>query len=322
MDRLLEIKNLEIHFSSNGKVARPVEGVSLQIEPRQTVALIGESGCGKTLTALSILRLLPEAAKLAQGEILYQERNLFNLDEREINSLRQSEIAMVFQEPMSAFNPLFRIGFQIEEGLFAHRKITKPEARKYIEGLLEKMDVSEPRRILLSYPHQLSGGLRQRAMLAMALSCQPKLLILDEPTTALDVTVQKQILDLLKSLKKEFNLSVFLITHDFSVAKYLADKIYIMYAGKIVEAAKTGEMVSRALHPYTIGLLNSLPSLNKQERLKSIPGNVPQPEDKPSGCPFHPRCFLAEKKCAEFIQVLEEKEVGHWAACWKRARQQ
>ncbi len=321
-DSLLTVENLHTYFNTEDGIARAVDGVSFSVPKAQTVALVGESGCGKSVTALSILQLVPEpAGKIIKGKIIFKNQNLLELSEKQMRDIRGNKIAMIFQEPMTALNPVFTIGNQIEESLKLHRKNLSSKQRKEISiNLLKKVGISEPEKRLKSYPHQLSGGMRQRAMIAMALACQPTLLIADEPTTALDVTIQSQILALLNDLQQQMNMSILLITHDLGVVAQSADWVIVMYAGKIVEAASVTDLFNNPLHPYTQGLLNALPKLGeKKHRLDTIPGNVPNPVNFPTGCRLHPRCKKCnnDKQCINETPELKEHIPNHFVACWK-----
>ena len=318
MPALLEVRHLETHFTTEGGIVRAVDGVSLTIEAGQTVGMVGESGCGKSVTALSILRLVPSPpGRIVGGEILYQGKNLLDLSEGEMRHVRGNEIAMIFQEPMTSLNPVFTIGDQIGEAIRLHQRTSRRETRERAIEMLRLVEMPEPARRIDDYPHQLSGGMRQRVMIAMALSCNPKLLIADEPTTALDVTIQAQILDLLASLQSRFGMALLLITHDLGVVAEQADDVVILYAGRIVEEAPVEQIFAAPLHPYTRGLLDSLPRIgaDRLERLRPIPGTVPPLTRLPSGCRFRDRCSWAIDDCAAIDPPLEEKTAGHTAAC-------
>jgi oligopeptide/dipeptide ABC transporter ATP-binding protein len=289
---LLELKDLTVAFNTERGEIRPVRDVSYSIYPGQTLAVVGESGCGKSVTALSILRLIPTPpGKVLAGEVLMEGRDLLKLSEPEMRTVRGREIAMIFQEPMTSLNPVYTIGEQIAEAVILHQKLNRKQAYEAAEEAMRDVGISDPGRRLYEYPHQMSGGMRQRVMIAMALSCKPKLLIADEPTTALDVTIQAQILELLRKLQREKGMSILLITHDLGVVAENADVVAVMYASRIVEYATVEEVFDHPLHPYTEGLLKSVPKLGAHsERLVSIPGAVPNPAKFPSGCKFHPRC--------------------------------
>ncbi|MBF0170034.1 MAG: ABC transporter ATP-binding protein [Nitrospinae bacterium] len=298
MKKLLEIDNLTVRFSGPDGVARAVNGVSYAVEAGQAVGVVGESGCGKTVTALSILRLIQPPGKISGGRILFEGTDLLTLSEEEMRKVRGAEIAMIFQEPMTALNPVFTIGDQIGEGIRLHRGVGKKEARQQaIEGLA-RVGVPDPAGRVDAYPHQLSGGLRQRAMIAMALALDPKLVVADEPTTALDVTIQAQILDLMNRMRVDTGAGFVLITHDLGVVAQTCDTVVVMYAGRVVESAPVGELFENPRHPYTRGLLASIPSRGKPgERLREIPGSVPSIFALPQGCPFHPRCPEVMERC-------------------------
>ncbi|MCM8778411.1 MAG: ABC transporter ATP-binding protein [Candidatus Omnitrophica bacterium] len=316
MENLLEIKNLNVYFCLENRVARVLEGVSLEIKSGEVLALVGESGCGKTVLGLSILKLVPPPGRIVGGEIIFAGKDLLGLSEREIQNLRGKEIAMVFQEPLTSLNPVLSIGYQMREMFIFHLKISKKEAQQRAEELLSRVGFSQPEVILESYPHQLSGGMRQRAMLAMNLSGNPKFLILDEPTTALDTTIQAQILELILKIKKEMRLTALFITHDLAIVKEIADKVAIMYLGKIVEIGKTAEIFQNPFHPYTQRLFACLLELNEPRTLlKTIPGQVPQAINRPSGCPFHPRCERKLEVCIEEFPPETKITESHLVWC-------
>ncbi len=324
---LLEIKDLKTYFSTADGQVRAVDGVSVSIAPRETLGLVGESGCGKSVTAFSILRLLPlKYARIVQGEINFTRRsgelvNLAQVDPRGdlIRSIRGNEIAMIFQEPMTSLSPVHTVGSQIAEAVELHQQVGKAEAMARTIEMLKAVGIANPEQRVLEYPHQFSGGMRQRAMIAMALSCNPSLLVADEPTTALDVTIQAQILELMKSLQDQFQMSILLITHNLGVVAEMADRVAVMYMGKIVELAPSRRIFHNPLHPYTLGLLNSVPKMGKQikARLSPIAGSVPDPFSIPKGCAFFPRCSAAKKSaCSGPEDVpLTEVEPGHWVRC-------
>jgi oligopeptide/dipeptide ABC transporter ATP-binding protein len=318
---LLELKNLNVGFDTERGLIRPVRDVSLSIYPGQTVALVGESGCGKSVTALSILRLIPQPpGRILGGEVLLEGRDLLALSEKQMRGVRGKDIAMIFQEPMTSLNPVYTIGDQIVEAITLHQGVSTREAYQIAEESLRDVGISDPHRRIHEYPHQMSGGMRQRVMIAMALSCKPKLLIADEPTTALDVTIQAQILELLKRLQKELGMAVLLVTHDLGVVAETADRVAVMYAGQVVEYCDVREAFKRTLHPYTAGLLASLPRLGAlRERLRVIPGNVPDPAHFPGGCRFHPRCPLVIDRCRVETPPLLQFEGGHLSRCWRAA---
>ena len=322
---LLSVEDLRTHFLTEEGTSRAVDGVSFHLGRRQTMGLVGESGCGKTVTALSILRLVPTPpGRIVSGRIRFDGRDLLALSEAELRGVRGNRIAMIFQEPMTSLNPVFTIGSQIIEAIVLHQKTGKAEARKRTIELLRRVHIPAPEQRVDEYPHQLSGGMKQRAMIAMALACSPDLLIADEPTTALDVTVEAQILDLLAELQAELGMSVLLITHDMGVVAETTEQVAVMYAGQIVESASTSALFTRPRHPYTIGLFRSLPRLaGEHRRLAAIPGTVPSPLNFPSGCRFHPRCFLSRgrARCQEEEPELQEMvpaadgEPAHLSRC-------
>jgi len=315
---LLSVRRLSTFFFTDRGVARAVDDVSFDIGRGEVLALVGESGCGKSVTALSALRLIPDPpGQTVGGEILFDGNNLLELTEREMRAVRGKEIAMIFQEPMTSLNPVFRVGAQVAEAVMLHSRATRTQARTRTIEMFERVGIPAPDRRVDEYPHQLSGGMRQRVMIAMALSCDPRLLIADEATTALDVTIQAQILDLLRSLQRERDMSMLLITHDLGIVAGIADRVAVMYASRIVETAAVGPLYARPLHPYTTGLFNALPTLRGERgALRTIPGTVPSPLDFPAGCKFHPRCVRATEQCSVDEPALEEIEPDHWVACW------
>jgi oligopeptide/dipeptide ABC transporter ATP-binding protein len=316
-DVLLDIRNLKTHFFTDDGVVRAVDGVSFPIRRGKTLGVVGESGCGKSVTALSVMRLVSPPGRIVEGEILFEGRDLAKLAEPEMRAIRGHEISMIFQEPMTSLNPVFTVGYQIMEAVQLHLKKDKAEAREHTIRMLEKVKIPSAATRVDEYPHQMSGGMRQRVMIAMALACNPKLLIADEPTTALDVTIQAQVLDLMRELQREFRMSVMIITHDLGVVAELADDVAVMYASKVVEYAPVKELFAHPLHPYTLGLFKSRPSLatKKSDKLNVIPGTVPNPLRFPAGCKFHPRCPKAVERCATVEPALRELRPGHWVAC-------
>ena len=315
---LLEVRDLTTSFFTDDGVARAVSGVSFDVREGETLALVGESGCGKSVTSLSVLRLIPPPGKIVQGEVHYRGRDLLRIGREEIRRVRGKEISMIFQEPMTSLNPVFTIGRQISEVIEVHEKVSSDEAHERTVAMLRYVGIPAPEQRANEYPHQLSGGMRQRVMIAMALICNPSILIADEPTTALDVTIQAQILELLNRLQSESRMSIILITHDLGVVAENAHRVAVMYAGRIVEFAESVELFTRPLHPYTVGLFESLPSTHQRnERLRTIPGTVPVPTHIPSGCPFHPRCSIADEACARSVPELEEIRPGHTVRCFK-----
>lgn len=296
---LLEVKDLRVYFRNDvGQELRAVDGVSFSVPREKTVALVGESGCGKSVTALAILRLVEMNGRIAGGEVLFEGKNLLGLPEREMQKVRGRDIAIIFQEPSAALNPVYTIGEQIVEAILLHQSVSRERARVLAEEMLHLVGIPEPRKRLNEYPHELSGGMKQRAMIAMALSCRPKLLIADEPTTALDVTIQAQILALLQDLQRQIGMAILLITHDLGIVADMADEVVVMYAGKVVERGTKYDIFKNCRHPYTLGLLRSIPRLDmEQEALATIPGFVPDPLHFPEGCRFRGRCFLEDEVC-------------------------
>jgi len=319
MKSLIEVRDLKTYFYSDGKVARAVDGISFRIGEGRTFGLVGESGCGKSMTALSILRLVPSPpGRIVGGEILFEGRNLLEFSEAEMREIRGNDIAMVFQEPMTSLNPVFTVGYQVAEAIRLHRNISRAEAREMVIELFRKVRIPSPEQRYKEYPHQLSGGMKQRVMIAMAISCNPKLLIADEPTTALDVTIQAQILELLNDLRKEYNMSTLLITHDLGVIAETTDDVAVMYAGQIVEYTTTHELFKNPKHPYTIGLFGSLPRVgNDGKYLETIEGFVPDPSKFPQGCRFEPRCSYSDERCTRLESELREIGPGHMVRCLK-----
>jgi oligopeptide/dipeptide ABC transporter ATP-binding protein len=312
----LEIQNLKTQFMTKRGLITAVDRVSLTLDQKETLGLVGESGCGKSVMALSILRLLPKpAGRIAMGRILFGGRDLVRVSESEIRKIRGNDISMIFQEPMTSLNPVYTIGFQIQEALKKHRGMNKAEAREEAAQVLGLVGFPEPRAGTDTYPHQLSGGMLQRAMIAMALSCHPKIMIADEPTTALDVTIQAQILDLIGRLKQEIGMSVLFITHDLGVVAEICQQVAVMYAGKIVEYAPVKKLFKQPSHPYTIGLFESLPKLGEAGALKPIPGVVPSLDHLLPGCAFQDRCFRAKPQCRE-EPPWREVDKDHMVRCW------
>ena len=316
IQNLLSVSGLRVHFHTDDGVLKAVDGVSFEISAGETLGLVGESGCGKSVTAYSILQLLPvPPARYAGGEIAFRGDNLLALDDKAMRRVRGNLISMIFQEPMSSLNPIMTIGAQITEAIREHRKTSRREARRIAVDMLRRVGIPSAETRFHEYPHQMSGGMKQRAMIAMALVCRPSLLIADEPTTALDVTIQAQILDLLNELQHELNMSVLLITHDLGVVAETCDRVAVMYAGKVVESAPVEMLFESPKHPYTHGLFRSLPTLGERKRqLAVIPGSVPSPLDFPSGCRFRTRCSLVQEVCKE-EPPLREIKPEHFAAC-------
>lgn len=315
---LLEVKNLETAFNIDGTYYNAVDNVSFTVKPRQIVGIVGESGCGKSVMSLSVMKLLPQGiGEIKSGEIIFDGTHLEKMSESEVRSIRGKDISMIFQEPMTSLNPVFTIGYQIEEVLFNHMKITKQEARQKSIALLKSVGISRPEKIVTEYPHQLSGGMRQRIMIAIAIACQPKLLIADEPTTALDVTVQAQILELLKEIQTVNDMSIILITHDLGVVAEMCDEVIVMYAGRIVERSNVEELFYNPKHPYTELLLGAIPKMDEEiEELSTIKGIVPSLKNMPTvGCRFAGRCPKALPECTAITPLLAEVESGHEVAC-------
>ncbi|MED2009268.1 ABC transporter ATP-binding protein [Brevibacillus borstelensis] len=314
---LLEVKHLQTHFKTEDGVVPSVNGVSFSVAKGETLAIVGESGCGKSVTSLSIMGLVAPPGEVVGGEIWLEGQNLLALSKKELRKLRGNKLSMIFQEPMTSLNPVFTIGNQLGEVFRQHRQMDKKEARAHSVEMLDHVGIPNAEKIVDSFPHQLSGGMRQRVMIAMALACNPALLIADEPTTALDVTIQAQILELLKKLNKEFQTGVILITHDLGVVAEMADRVVVMYAGEVVEQADVFSLFAEPKHPYTKGLLGSLPKLDEnREELDSIPGSVPNPLDMPDGCAFHPRCPAATEECKQNKPQLQEVALNHLARCF------
>lgn len=315
---LLEVKNLKTYFNTEDGLIKSVDDISFKIKEGETLAVVGESGCGKSITSMSIMRLIPNPpGEIVGGEIIFEGKDILKYTDAEMMKMRGNQISVIFQEPMTSLNPVFTAGEQIGEAIMLHRNVDEKEARKQTIEALKLVGIPRADEIVDAYPHELSGGMRQRVMIAMAVSCNPKLLIADEPTTALDVTIQAQILDLMRDLKEKLNTSIMLITHDLGVVAEMADYVVVMYAGKIVEEASVLELYKSPMHPYTIGLLQSKPIINKEtNRLYSIPGQVPNPLDMPTGCYFNPRCSNATDKCRQVSPTLIEVKPGHKIACW------
>jgi len=321
MKPLMEIKNLTTRFHTQDGTVNAVNGISYSLDHGEILGVVGESGCGKSVHALSIMRLIQiPPGEIAAGEVVFDGRDLLKLDEKEMRSVRGHEIAMVFQDPMSSLNPVYTVGFQISEALMLHKKMNKKQAKERTIELLNLVGIPEARKRFDNYPHQFSGGMRQRAMIAMALSCEPKLLIADEPTTALDVTIQAQIINLVIKLQQELGMSVMWITHDLGIVAEMVHRINVMYAGSIIERGFVDDIYNHTLHPYTMGLLGSLPSIDEAPgtKLISIPGLPPDLVDLPAGCPFFARCTYREDRCYQERPELENgPEEGHSVACWR-----
>jgi oligopeptide/dipeptide ABC transporter ATP-binding protein len=315
---LLSVEDLKTHFFTDAGVVKAVDGVTYRIRKGRTLGVVGESGCGKSVTALSIMRLIPDPpGRIVGGRIMFGAEDLAALPLSRMRQIRGKDIGMIFQEPMTSLNPVFTVGYQIMEPAVLHLKVKPDEARRLAIEVLGKVGIPSPERRIDEYPHQLSGGMRQRVMIAMSLVCNPRLLIADEPTTALDVTIQAQILDLIRSLQERFGMSVLVITHDLGVVAELAHEVVVMYAGKIVEHADVDTLFAEPRHPYTIGLFHARPRLSShKERLATIAGEVPNPLAFPSGCKFHPRCPFAFDRCKAEEPPVSELGGGHTASCW------
>ncbi|HEU5347868.1 MAG TPA: ABC transporter ATP-binding protein [Ktedonobacterales bacterium] len=317
-ETLLEVKNLQTHFYTRSGIAKAVEDVSFTLDESETLGLVGESGCGKSVTSLSIMRLIGPPGKIVGGEVLYKGEDILEMDQEELYTLRGGQIAMIFQDPMTSLNPVLPIGFQIAEAVKAHLKMDDTAAMNRAAEMLDRVRIPEARRRLKDYPHQFSGGMRQRVMIAIALSCNPQILIADEPTTALDVTIQAQVLDLMKGLATEFRTATLLITHDLGVVAGTCDRVCVMYAGRVVETAPTATIFRKPAHPYTQALLAAVPRPDQQrgERLAAIGGQPPSLVNLPPGCPFAPRCRKAQPKCRKELPLLENVGPNQKAACF------
>ncbi|HSG30284.1 MAG TPA: ABC transporter ATP-binding protein [Thermodesulfobacteriota bacterium] len=320
MENILEINNLTISIGDKETGFEVVSNASIAVPKGKIIGIVGESGCGKTITALSIMKLLPDPpAKITSGEIIFKNKNILEISDEELRDIRGNEISMIFQEPVSSLNPVFTIGEQIGETIRTHNDINSKDEREKVIELLKLVGIPEPERRYSNYPHEMSGGMCQRVMIAMALCCSPDLLIADEPTTALDVTVEAGIIDLIDNLRKDLGMSVILITHDLGIISEIADEVYVMYAGRIVEHAQNELLFSNPKHPYTVGLLNSIPDLADTDKrdLKMINGNIPSPKNYPKGCRFNDRCELVIEKCKVNVPVLEKLEEKHESACFR-----
>ena len=321
-EKLIEVKDLKTYFYTDDGISKAVDGIDFEIYPRETLGLVGESGCGKSVTALSILQLLEKpAGKIVSGQILFKGRDLVKLNQNEMRKIRGNDISMIFQDPMSSLDPVFTIGEQISETILLHKNVDRKEAIKQSIEILKKVGIPLPEQRMNEYPHQLSGGMRQRVMIAIALSCNSKLLIADEPTTALDVTIQAQILDLINEIKHQFDMSILMITHDMGVIAEVADRVGVMYAGKIVEYANIKTLFANPMHPYTWGLLNSIPRPNlNRKRLLTIAGVVPSSYNYPEGCNYNLRCPLASDSCFNKEPEIKEVEKNHKVGCWNYSK--
>jgi peptide/nickel transport system ATP-binding protein len=324
---ILEIDRLKTHFFTRDGIVRAVDGVSYTLYPGETLGIVGESGCGKSVTALSVLRLIARPGRIVEGEIRLAGKNLLALSEAQMRNIRGNEISMIFQEPMTSLNPVLTVGWQIAETLILHQHLSRRDAYDKAIEMLKIVRIPEAERRVHEYPFRLSGGMRQRVMIAMALSCNPKVMLADEPTTALDVTIQAQVLQLMLELKERLGTAIILITHDLGVIAETAQRVIVMYAGRKVEEASVETLFERPRHPYTLGLMKSVPRLNKpsakaahRNRLTEIPGMVPALKDVPVGCIFAPRCTFAEDQCRSQCPPLTEHAPRHWSACWKQAQ--
>jgi peptide/nickel transport system ATP-binding protein len=322
-ETLLEVKNLHTHFFTEHGVVPSVNGVSFEVKKGETVGIVGESGCGKSVTSLSLLQLVDESGKIVNGEILFDGEDLIKYSKKQMRKIRGNKVSMIFQEPLTSLNPVFTIGSQISEAIRLHQKVSKEEAKKKTIEMIKKVGIPRAEKNYYAFPHLLSGGMRQRVMIAMALSCNPQLLIADEPTTALDVTIQAQILNLMKDLSKEYQTSIIMITHDLGVIAEMVDRVIVMYAGQIVEQNNVFELFKNPKHPYTKGLLNSTPKIHQlEDQLESIEGNVPSPFEMPMGCKFHPRCPFAIEKCLNQEPPLFQAGDGSEVRCWLHDEQE
>jgi len=316
-EEVLNVKNLKTYFHTENGIVPSVDGVSISINKGETLAIVGESGSGKSVTSLSIMRLIENPGRIEDGQIIFKGRDIVPISMKEMRKLRGNDIAMIFQEPLTSLNPVFTIGNQMAESIMLHQKKSRKEARKLSIEMLQKVGIPRAEKVIDSFPHSLSGGMRQRVMIAMALSCNPQLLIADEPTTALDVTIQAQILKLMKGLITEFDTSILLITHDLGVVAEMADRVVVMYAGQVVEETDVFTLFREPKHPYTKGLMESTPMIHElKDELTSIPGTVPSPLNYPKGCRFMDRCPYAMEKCAEVQPKLEEILPKHSVRCW------
>jgi oligopeptide/dipeptide ABC transporter ATP-binding protein len=324
-DRLLDVSDLKTYFDTDEGTVKAVDGVSFHLDKGETLAVVGESGSGKSVTSLSVMRLIPTPpGRIAGGQMLFEGQDLVKKSEREMRRIRGNEISMIFQEPMTSLNPVYTVGDQIAEAIVLHQKKSYNAAMRQAADMLDLVGIPEPGKRVKNYPHQMSGGMRQRVMIAMALSCNPKLLIADEPTTALDVTIQAQILDLMRKLQSEIGMSILFITHDLGVVAEMADRVVVMYAGRAVEEAGVVPIFKDPKMPYTLGLMNSIPRVDRaathQMRLEAIPGNVPNPLSLPQGCAFHPRCkYIDKDRCTAAVPELVDSGDGHMVRCVRHA---
>jgi oligopeptide/dipeptide ABC transporter ATP-binding protein len=315
---LLRVRDLQTQFLTSGVTVKAVDGVSFDVEKGETVGIVGESGCGKSITALSILKLVPEPGRVVGGQVMFEERDVLKMSDEELRDFRGNDVAMIFQDPMTSLNPVLRVGFQIEEAMDSHSRFSREEAKGRVVPLLKRVNIPAPEHRARDYPHQFSGGMRQRGMIAMGLSNEPDLLIADEPTTALDVTVQAQIIELLRQLNRELGTAIILITHNMAVVASLCSRVIVMYAGRIVESGPTRQIFSTPQHPYTWSLLRSLPRIDETEhrKLLNIAGLPPDLSNPPPGCKFHPRCRFRVERCFHEEPPLAEVDVDQDARCW------
>jgi len=322
MTPLIEVKNLEVQFEVRGVILRAVDDVSFAISPGETLGLVGESGCGKSVTASAIMRLVPQPpGRIAAGQVLFDGTDLLTLSEKQMRSIRGNRISMIFQEPMSSLNPVYTVGDQVAEVIELHQKVKRREAMDKVVEVFAQVGIPAPEARIRDHPHKMSGGMRQRVMIAMALACNPRLMIADEPTTALDVTIQAQILDLMNKLKEDTGAAILFITHDLGVIAEMAQKVAVMYAGKMMEYAGVAALFDEPGHPYTIGLMSSVPALGKgKERLATIPGVVPSLFNIPAGCPYCDRCPDVLSQCPDALPEMVEVARDHWVRCWKYGR--
>jgi peptide/nickel transport system ATP-binding protein len=316
-DPILKIENLKTYFYTEAGVVKAVDGISIDVKNGESLGVVGESGSGKTVMSLSVLRIVPKPGRITGGDIIYKGESLLEKNEDEMRALRGSEIAIIFQDPNSSLNPVYSIETQLRDILMAHQKMTKDECRAKIIELLKLVGLPDPEKRMQEYPHQFSGGMKQRVAIARALACQPKLLFADEPTTALDVTIQSQVLDLLEDLKKKMGMTLVMITHDMGIIAKMTSRVMVLYAGQVCEVARTEELYEAPRHPYTEALLAAVPRLDMRKTLEVIPGNIPNLIEPPTGCRFHPRCKYVAERCAKEVPVQEEISPGHTVACWE-----
>jgi oligopeptide/dipeptide ABC transporter ATP-binding protein len=321
---LLEVSNLRTHFYTEAGIVKALDGVTVNAEEKQIIGLVGESGSGKSVTAQSVLRIIPKPGRIIAGSIKYDGEDLLRKSETDMRKIRGSKMAIVFQDPTTSLNPLYTVGRQLTDILKVHKGLTKREATEIAKDLLEKVAIPEPEKRLKAYPHELSGGMKQRIAIARALACKPRLLFADEPTTNLDVTIQAQVLDLLKQLQKEYGMTMIMITHDMGIVADMADRVTVLYAGKVMEEADTGTLFTKPSHPYTEALLKAVPTVRRTKALGIIPGNIPNLINPPAGCVFHPRCTYAKEICHVQDPQWEQATVGHYVAChrWKELKLQ